>query len=107
MHPTEHRMARRADSPSDEGFAELVRRDRRSRDILFLVGVLRVGGCAAMAGVLASAPLHHADGQPAPRSRDLRRWCRGYPGRSVDLERGVDEMTVHKMLQAPERDVLL
>jgi type IV secretory pathway TrbD component len=25
----------------------------------------------------------------------------------VDLERGVDEMTVHKMLQAPEREVLL
>jgi hypothetical protein len=25
----------------------------------------------------------------------------------VDLEKGVDDMTVHKMLQSPERDVLL
>ena len=29
------------------------------------------------------------------------------PGRSVDLEKGVDDMAVHHVLQSPERDVLL
>jgi hypothetical protein len=31
----------------------------------------------------------------------------GGPGRSVDPEKGVDDMTVPKVLQSPERDVLL
>jgi hypothetical protein len=29
------------------------------------------------------------------------------PGHSVDLEKGVDDMTIPKSLQSPERDVLL
>jgi hypothetical protein len=31
----------------------------------------------------------------------------GGPGRSVDLEKGVDDMRLPDMLQSPERDVLL
>jgi hypothetical protein len=31
----------------------------------------------------------------------------GAQGRSVDLEKGVDDMTLPKVLQSPERDVLL
>ena len=48
-----------------------------------------------------------AEDRPASRSRDLRPWWRGGPGRSVDLEKGVDDMTLPKVLQSPERDVLL
>ena len=47
-----------------------------------------------------------SEGQDAPRSRDLHRWCRGRLDRSVAWK-GVDDMTVHNMLQSPERDVLL
>ena len=39
--------------------------------------------------------------------RDLRPWCRQWPSRSVDLEKGVDDMRLPNMLQSPERDVLL
>ena len=31
----------------------------------------------------------------------------GFPAVAWDLEKGVDDMTVNKMLQSPERDVLL
>ena len=48
-----------------------------------------------------------AERRNASRSRDLRPWCRGRPGRSVDLEKGVDDMRLPDMLQSPERDVLL
>jgi hypothetical protein len=74
---------------SGGGFAELVRRDRRSRGHPALVGVLHA--FAAVLLSLASWRLgrpRHADGQSAPRSRDLGPWCRGRPGRSVDLGKG-------------------
>jgi hypothetical protein len=59
------------------------------------------------ARVLASASCHHAVRTGRPRLRDLRQRCRGRSGRSVDLEKGVDDMTLPKTLQSPERDVLL
>jgi hypothetical protein len=61
----------------------------------------------ASARVLAPALGHHPLRTAASRSRDLRPWCRGRPGRSVDLEKGVDDMTLPKVMQSPERDVLL
>ena len=48
-----------------------------------------------------------AERRNASRSRDLRPWCRGRPGRSVVLEKGVYDMRLPDMLQSPERDVLL
>jgi Flp pilus assembly protein TadB len=51
--------------------------------------------------------VHNTDDRSAPRSRDLRPWCRGRPSRSLNLEKGVDDMRLPDMLQSPERDVLL
>ena len=39
--------------------------------------------------------------RPAFRSRDLRPWCRGGPGPSVDLEKGVDDMTPPRCCSRP------
>jgi hypothetical protein len=66
------------------------------------------GGTRTSARVLGARALgNHLLRWPASRSRDLRPWWRGGLGLSVDLEKGVDDMTLPKVLHSPERDVLL